>query len=56
MRRSIAVVAAALTLSLGLIASQPATAGGGHKPSNKYAQGNGHGYGHGQIHLSLARR
>jgi len=52
MRRSIAVVAAALTLSLGLIASQPAAAGGGHKPSVKYGQGYGHkpNYRHGHRH------
>lgn len=50
MRRSIAVVAAMVALSFGLIASQPATADGGHKPSYKYAQGNGHGYGHNNGH------
>jgi len=48
MRRSIAVVAAMVALSLGLIASQPAAAGGGQKPSYKYAQGYGHRYRHGR--------
>ncbi len=48
MRRSIAVVAAMVALSLGLIASQPAAADGGHKPNYKYAQGRGYGQGYGQ--------
>ena len=41
MRRSIALVAAILTVSLGLIASAPAEAGG------KHGYGFKHGYGHG---------
>ena len=44
MRRSIALVAAILTVSLGLLASQPAEAG--RKHGNKH--GFKHGYGHGQ--------
>ncbi len=45
MRRSIALVAAILTVSLGLIASAPAEAGGGYK--HGYNRDYGHGYGHG---------
>ncbi len=45
MKRSIAVVAAILTVSLGLLASAPAEAGGGH--GHGYKHGFKHGYGHG---------
>lgn len=45
----VAVLAAALTLSLGLLAAQPAAAGGyGHKHS--YKHGYNHGYKHGVRH------
>ena len=45
----VAMLAAALTLSLGLFAAQPATAGGyGHKHGFKH--GYGHGYKHGFRH------
>ena len=53
MRRSIALVAAVLTLSLGFLAAQPAEAG----PKHGYKHGYGHGhrsYGHG--HRSYGHR
>jgi len=52
MRRSIALVAAILTVSLGLLASQPAEAGGKH--GNKH--GFKHGYGHGAKQAYAYRR
>jgi hypothetical protein len=52
MRRSIALVAAVLTLSLGLLAAVPAEAGGKH--GNKH--GFKHGYGHGAKHAYAYRR
>jgi hypothetical protein len=50
MRRSIAVVAAIVTVSLGLIAAAPAEAGGGHGHKPDFKRGTGHGYGHGYGH------
>jgi len=49
MGRSIALVAAVLTLSLGLLAAQPAEAGGkqGHGYKHGQQQGYKHGYGRG---------
>ena len=44
MRRSIAWVAAILTVSLGLIASAPAEAGGGYGYKHGFKRGYGHGY------------
>lgn len=44
MRRSIALVAAILTVSLGLIASAPAEAGGGYGYKHGFKRGYGHGY------------
>ena len=44
MRRSIAVVAAILTVSLGLFASLPAEAGGKHGYKHGFKHGYGHGY------------
>ena len=52
MRRSIALVAAILTVSLGLLASQPAEAGSKH--GNKH--GFKHGYGHGAKQAYAYRR
>jgi hypothetical protein len=47
MRRSLAMVAAALTLGLGLIAAAPAEAGGKNGPKHGFKHGYGHGYGQG---------
>ncbi len=52
MRRSIALVAAILTVSLGLLASLPAEAGGKHG----YKNGFKHGYGHGTKQAYAYRR
>jgi len=50
MRRSIALVAAALTLSLGLLAALPAEAGSKHGSKHGYKHGYGHGYKHAYRH------
>lgn len=50
MRRSIALVAAILTLSLGLIASAPAEAGGGYGKKHGFKHGYGHGFKHAYVH------
>jgi len=59
MRRSIAAVAAALTLGLGLIAAAPAEAGGKNGPKHGFKHGYGHGakYGakHGAKHPAVHR-
>ena len=50
MRRSIAVVAAILTVSLGLLTSLPAEAGNKHGHKHGFKHGYGHGYGKGYKH------
>ena len=55
MKRSIALVAAALTLSLGLLAGQPAEASGKHGYRHGHKHGYSHGYSHGHAYKHAYR-